>query len=261
MTAGNTHSSSAYGTDLAMVHDVGFGGFANGIAPEFIMLLDRYGFRGETVVDLGCGSGIVARHLVDSGCQVVGVDISPAMIELARRRVPEATFHVDSFRRFPLPDCAAVTAFGEVLAYQFDAASRPRGLKTFFRKVHSSLRPGGLFVFDLPEVGLDCDRPPTWSEGDDWTCLVRFETDTRRDQLVRHIVTFVRDGTHFRRQQEVHRVQLFRSEEVTSQLRSCGFRVQRARRLGAFPMLAGRVLFTARKAPDGVSRSRKSPGK
>lgn len=46
------------------------------------------------VVDLGCGSGIWTTALADSGYEVVGVDISPAMIEIACQRVPEARFHV-----------------------------------------------------------------------------------------------------------------------------------------------------------------------
>ncbi|QDU39068.1 dTDP-3-amino-3,4,6-trideoxy-alpha-D-glucopyranose [Maioricimonas rarisocia] len=239
---------SAYGPDLAFIHDDGFRSFAEGVAPGITELLVSRSIESGTVVDLGCGTGILARYLVDAGYDVVGVDISPAMIELARRRVPQARFHVASFRSFPVPKCKAVTALGEVFAYQFDAATRSRSLQSLFRKVHASLSPGGLLLFDLPEVGLDTNRPPTWSEGDGWACLVRFERDDDREQLVRHIVSFRRDGTLYRRSEETHRVQLYRASEVAGQLRAVGFRVRTSRRIGSFEMLPHRVAFVARKS-------------
>lgn len=45
------------------------------------------------VLDAGCGSGVYTRRLVDRGATVTGVDLSTAMLEEARERVPEATFH------------------------------------------------------------------------------------------------------------------------------------------------------------------------
>jgi len=50
--------------------------------------------RGERVVlDVGCGTGVpTARQLADAGCEVVGIDSSPVMLELARKNVPEGIF-------------------------------------------------------------------------------------------------------------------------------------------------------------------------
>lgn len=45
------------------------------------------------VLDAGCGSGVYAEILVERGAEVTGVDLSTAMVEEARERVPEATFH------------------------------------------------------------------------------------------------------------------------------------------------------------------------
>ena len=75
----------AYETDLAFVHDSGFGGFANDSAPGLLAAFNKAGINDGPVVDLGCGSGIWARHLTDAGYDVTGIDISPAMIKLARK--------------------------------------------------------------------------------------------------------------------------------------------------------------------------------
>ena len=91
----------SYQHDLAYIHDTGFGDFARSSAPCLLQLFRKNGINDGLVVDLGCGSGIWAKALVDAGYQVVGVDKSPAMIEIARQRVPEATFHVASFVEFP----------------------------------------------------------------------------------------------------------------------------------------------------------------
>lgn len=109
--------ADAYRSDLAFIHDTGFGDFARGSAPGLLKLLLDHGITEGQVVDLGCGSGIWARALTDAGYHVLGVDLSPAMIELARQRVPEADFQVGSFCNLPIPTCRAVTALGEVFNY------------------------------------------------------------------------------------------------------------------------------------------------
>ena len=52
--------------------------------------------RGMRVLDVGCGTGYLSRQLNDSGAHVTGVDLSARMIDIARRKHPDITFHVDS---------------------------------------------------------------------------------------------------------------------------------------------------------------------
>ena len=98
---------SGYQEDLAYTHDVGFGDFARNAAPGVLRLLRDRGVADGLVVDVGCGSGIWARELVDAGYDVLGIDQSAAMIDLARRRVPEAAFRRGSFVTTRLPVCDA----------------------------------------------------------------------------------------------------------------------------------------------------------
>jgi len=48
----------------------------------------------SVVLDVGCGSGVKSKFLVDEGLKVVGIDFSQKMIEIAQKRVPNATFLV-----------------------------------------------------------------------------------------------------------------------------------------------------------------------
>jgi SAM-dependent methyltransferase len=57
-------------------------------AGSVIELLAPVRERGGLVVELGCGSGLLTRHLLDAGHRVVATDASPAMLELARDLVP-----------------------------------------------------------------------------------------------------------------------------------------------------------------------------
>src|SRR5262249_56253211 len=47
---------------------------------------------GLKALDLCCGQGNVSEALLGRGCQVVGIDFSPAMLAFARQRAPKATF-------------------------------------------------------------------------------------------------------------------------------------------------------------------------
>src|SRR5262249_38073721 len=107
--------AKTYGDDLAYIHDTGFGDLARNAAPFLVDVLRRRGVQKGLVIDLGCGSGLLARGLSESGYDVLGIDISAAMIALARERVPDGRFLLDSLLIAELPTCVAVAAVGEGL--------------------------------------------------------------------------------------------------------------------------------------------------
>jgi SAM-dependent methyltransferase len=69
-------------------------------------LLERLAGEAATgpVADAGCGPGHVAAHLALAGADVTGFDLSPAMVEEARRLFPELPFAVADLRALPPPD-------------------------------------------------------------------------------------------------------------------------------------------------------------
>jgi SAM-dependent methyltransferase len=239
-----------YRKDVAYIHDVGHADFALQTAPGILEILAESGVSEGLVVDLGCGSGLLARELLDAGYGVLGIDISEAMVELARGRAPEAEFRVGSLFNAEIPPCAAATAIGEVLNYLFDSENEDEGLGSLFGRVHDALVPGGAFVFDVLGPGQVPEgvAAKTFRVGEDWAVLSEKEEDSQRRTLTRRITSFLRVGERYRRDDEVHRLRLYGSAEIARELLRAGFRVQTMRAYGRYPLPRAHTAFVARKA-------------
>ena len=151
--------TDAYRDDLAYIHDAGFGGFARAAAPVLVETLHRAGIKDGLVIDLGCGSGILSHAVSQAGFDILGIDISEAMVAMARQRVPQGQFRVQSLLAANLPRSVAIAAVGECINYLFDAGNTKSRLAKFLRRVHESLVPGGFFLLDVAEP-VAC--PVTW---------------------------------------------------------------------------------------------------
>ena len=236
--------------DTAYIHDVGHADFALRSAPGILEILKENGLRDGLVVDLGCGSGQWARELLRAGYRVLGIDISEDMVELARQKAPRAEFRVGSLFEAEIPLCDAVTAASEVLNYLFDPHNEEQGLDRLIGRVHDSLRPGGVFVFDV--LGPGQVPPGTlsrgWSVGEDWAVLNEKEEDEGAGTMERRIFSFRKVGELYRRDGEVHRVRLYAPEEIEAGLGRAGFEVTTARAYGDYPLGANHAAFVARKS-------------
>lgn len=238
-----------YELDLAYIHDTGFTGFVTKAAPGLLRLLRQNRIRGGLVIDAGCGSGIWARELTDKGYEVLGIDLSAAMIRLARQRAPGAKFQVGSLFSSDLPRCDAFTAIGECVNYAFDRRSGKRALAQFFHRVHDALRPGGVLVFDVVEPGVVPDGTPQrrFVEGPDWAILLEVREDRRRKVLTRRIVSFRKLGKLYRRSEETHRLHLYHQSELLSELTRAGFQARVLSGYGRFRFSPAHAAFVARK--------------
>ncbi|WP_035139509.1 class I SAM-dependent methyltransferase [Fischerella sp. PCC 9605] len=238
-----------YQEDLAYIHDVGFGAFSSESAPGLLEILRQKGIAKGLVVDLGCGSGIWAKALTQAGYDVLGIDISDAFIDLAKKKAPKANFQTASFLRVPIPECNAVTSIGECLNYQFDEHGLAE-IQELFTRIYKTLKSGGVFIFDIAEPGYVSGTNPqkTYSEGQDWAILVEKEEDKSTNQLTRKMTIFRKIGNLYRRSEEIHRVQLYKSSEVAKELRKVGFKVRIIRGYGEFRFRNAQVGFIATKA-------------
>jgi SAM-dependent methyltransferase len=152
-------------------------------------LLDRFaaGVRNAGLAcDMGCGPGHVARYLHERGVQVCGIDLSPAMVERARRLNPGIDFQQGDMLALDAKD----DAFAGIVAF-YSLIHIPRGdVVRALRELRRVLRPGGVLLLAV-HIGDEVVHLDEW-----WGQLVSVD------------------------------FWFFRSEELAGYLRSAGFDVE-----------------------------------
>ncbi|MGJ3244756.1 MAG: class I SAM-dependent methyltransferase [Elainellaceae cyanobacterium] len=238
-----------YKEDLAYIHDVGHSDYALKSAPGILVILAQNNIREGLVVDLGCGSGLSALELSKAHYRVLGVDISESLIAIARARVPDAEFRVESLFRTDIPPCNAVISVGECFNYLFDIDNNCRTLVQLFNRIYSALTPGGVLVFDIAEPGqaMQGNKTQGFTEGKDWIVLVEKEENQEQSRLIRRIITLRKVGEHYRRDDEVHHLRLYKATDVAEKLRQVGFQIQIMGSYGQYELPKAHAAFIARK--------------
>jgi len=93
-----------------------------------------------TALDAACGTGRHAAYLASLGHAVIGVDSSPGMLTVARKKVPQGEFHEADLNALPLEDDSVDLVVCAIALVHFADIGRP------FREFARVLRPGGHLV-------------------------------------------------------------------------------------------------------------------
>ena len=101
---------------------------------------------GETVLDLGCGTGELAAKIAETGATVIGIDSDPAMIEAARLRLPNADLRVADAHDFTV-DEPVDAVFSNAALHWMPSSVEVLGC------VSDALRDGGRFVAEMGATG------------------------------------------------------------------------------------------------------------
>lgn len=105
-----------------------------------------HGIRPRVIVDLACGTGNTAIPWARRGRTIIGVDVSEAMLRVARRKSSRVHWVRQNLATLKLD------ARADLVTCQFDALNHlldANDLQQVFVRVFRVLRPGGLFQFDL----------------------------------------------------------------------------------------------------------------
>ena len=180
------------------------------------------------MLDLCCGTGLLAGELIARGYRVVGVDASDAMLALARERLgPEVVLS-----RMTLPDLAVEGLFDAAVC-TFDGLNylTPDELRLTMAAVAGRLRPAGWFVFDLHTdamMDFTIANPVVagQSAGNDFVISSVVDPGARTCDT-RIELTRPRDGDPFTEQ---HRQYFHADAEIRASLRDAGFAVTASRR-------------------------------
>lgn len=108
------------------------------------------------VADLGCGPGRITAHLCSLGLAAFGIDLSPAMIGVARRSYPDLRFDEGSMTALDLKD----DSVGGIVAWYSIIHTPPELLPVVFAEFHRVLAPGGqlLLAFQVGDERLHIEH-------------------------------------------------------------------------------------------------------
>ncbi|MGK5628009.1 class I SAM-dependent DNA methyltransferase [Streptomyces sp. URMC 123] len=132
-----------------------FTGWVRHYSPRLAAFLRQSAPDARSVLDLCCGTGITAEVLCGEGWTVTGVDRSPGMLDVARRRLGDlieagrARLSEQDARGFSLAEPVDAVVCLDGALNHLDA---PGDLERCFARVGEALAPGGQFVFDVFET-------------------------------------------------------------------------------------------------------------
>ena len=222
--------TSIYNSGFAKVYNVRWAGFANSVAPRIRDFFEQTPIskHARSLLDICCGTGQLALHFLERGYEVVGLDISPAMLEHARNNCQ--SYIENGLARFVTGDAADFqldTAFGLAVS-TYDAVNHLPDLAALtgcFRSAYAALLDGGWFVFDLnTRRGLRQWMGMSVQDMEDLTLITRGVAVDVDDRMYTHITGFVRqeDGCYTRVDQTAFN-SVFDLDAVASLLRDIGF--------------------------------------
>jgi SAM-dependent methyltransferase len=263
----------------APIYDaIGQGQFSARMAAwSLAWLADRGIHQPSCVLDLACGTGEAALVFAAAGCQVAGLDRSPAMLAIARGKARDAGCDIEFMhgdmrelstederpttndRRLQTGTLSSfvlrpssfdlVTCFYDSLNYLIDDGD----LERVCAGVAHVLRPGGYLIFDLNTAA----EYATWDERDSVTydgrdCMVynQLSYDSAASLATGRIVWFVRELDRWWRGEETHVERAWSEREVCAALSSAGLSlIERYDPTGSVAAAgAPRVVYTAQKA-------------
>ncbi|HEX8629568.1 MAG TPA: class I SAM-dependent methyltransferase [Catenuloplanes sp.] len=218
-----------YGAELAEVYDLVHQERGKGFraeADDVTALIRSRAPAAGSLLDIACGTGAHLRCFADLFPHVEGVELSEAMLTVARARLPGAALHKADLRTFDLGRTFdAVTCMFGSIGY----ATSPAELVGALRRVAAHLSPTGVAIIDpwwFAETFLDgyVSADVVTADGRTVTRLSHSARhgDTSRMQ-VHYVVADARSGArHFA---ETHEISLFSRKQYREAFRAAGLRV------------------------------------
>ncbi len=213
-----------------------------------LSLLKNYG-AGRTGVDLGCGSGYFTRCLKRAGYDVIGMDVSSAMLSQAAERSRaeglEIPFILGDAASFSLP---RKVDFAVAVNDCFNYVPKEK-LLSAFRRVGAALKRDGLFFFDVSSPKKLKNLPPVSIDDREDVTYISFNR-VNGEEAVMEVSLFVRErGETYVRRDETHTQYIYDAEEILFSLSLAGFEpLLCTGHLGAEAADSDRLEFLARKA-------------
>ncbi len=223
-------------------------------AESYVEILRRYGIEDGLICDLACGTGNMTLRLAERGFDMIGVDASFAMLDLARKKDPEGKilFLEQDMCEFELYGTVrAVTLACDSLNYLLSEEQ----VLTLFQLVNNYLDPGGVLIFDFntTEKYRDLIGEQVITENREDCSFIwdnYYDEESRINEC--HLTLFLQEGQEglFRRLEETHLQRGYEKEQILSLLQQAGLVVESVMTMeqAGLPEDDGRLLVVAREA-------------
>lgn len=240
--------TNALKCSFAHVYDALYAGETAFLAAQVAFLKEVFGPGPQTLLDLGCGTGIHVAALAQNGYSVTGIDIDPLMLLAARRKMPAAKIVRADLRRLPFGGSyAGALCLESPLAYLLSETD----LQLALASIGATLVQGGRLVVDV------FDYPGTLGIRDVGPQLALFTAP--------EIQVIVRESHHYEKRNQTwkmhqefevdeagerysfavtHLLRMRTMDDYAQELESAGFEIEQA-------------LIRYPQAPRGLSRQRR----
>lgn len=189
-------------------------------------LLGEYGVPDGLVLDLGCGTGSVTERLAEAGYDMIGIDYSGEMLQIAMDKRQASGLDIlylqQDMREFELYGTVrAVVSVCDSMNYMMEY----KDLVQVFCQVNNYLDPGGIFVFDLNTEYKyrEILSENTFAEDREDSSFIWSNFYDEKDKVNEYDLTiFVKEGELYRKYQETHYQRSYSLEEIKGAVREGG---------------------------------------
>ena len=194
-------------------------------------LLDDYDIKEGIIAELGCGTGNITERLTEYGYDMIGIDNSPEMLDIAMQKgaanKSSSLYLCQDMREFELYGTVrAVISLCDSINYITDKDD----LVTIMRLVNNYLDPGGLFIFDFNTLHYyrDVVADNTIAEDRDDISFIwdnYFDEDTNINELA--LSLFVKDKESesddiYKKYSELHLQKAYTLDEIKEAIAASG---------------------------------------
>ncbi len=198
---------------------------------RIVQILSAYGIRDGLVLDLGCGTGSMTELLAGAGYDMIGVDASEEMLELAYEKRAESGHDI----LYLLQDMREFELYGTVRAIvsvcdSLNYITEEEELLYVFRLVRNYLDPDGVFFFDMNTIYKYSEMlgETTIAENREESSFIWENYYDPEEQLNQYDLTlYIRDeDDRYTRFEETHIQKAYALERVLELLQQAGMKAE-----------------------------------